>query len=51
MEENEEISRINLDEQSSYDQAIKSIGWMPWHQTPMKDVVSCEKLRGVASKH
>ena len=34
-----------------YDQAIKSIGWMPWHQTPMKDVVSCEKLRGVASKH
>ena len=23
---------------------------MPWHQEPKKDVVSCEKLRGVASK-
>ena len=25
------------------DQANKSIGWMPWHQEPKKDVVSCEK--------
>ena len=23
---------------------------MPWHQEPKKDVVSCEKLRGTASK-
>ena len=23
---------------------------MPWHQEPKKDVVSCEKLRGAASK-
>ena len=23
---------------------------MPWHQTPKKDVTSCEKLRGVANK-
>ncbi len=23
---------------------------MPWHQEPMKDVVSCEKLRGAANK-
>ena len=24
---------------------------MPWHRLPMKDVVSCEKLRGAASRH
>ncbi len=24
---------------------------MPWHWEPMKDVVSCEKLRLVASRH
>ncbi len=23
---------------------------MPWHWEPMKDVVNCEKLRGVVSK-
>jgi len=23
---------------------------MPWHQEPMKDVISCEKLRGAANK-
>ena len=23
---------------------------MPWHRLPMKDVVSCEKLRGAASR-
>ena len=26
-------------------QVRKSIGWMPWHQEPMKDVISCEKSR------
>ena len=26
-------------------QAIKSIGRMPWHQEPKKDVTSCDKLR------
>ena len=31
-------------------QANKSIRRMPWHQEPMKDVISCEKLRGVANK-
>ena len=25
------------------DQANKSIGRMPWHQEPKKDVVNCEK--------
>ena len=24
---------------------------MPWHWEPMKDVVNCEKLRGVANEH
>ena len=31
-------------------QATKSVEWMPWHREPMKDVISCEKLRGVANK-
>lgn len=26
--------------------ATKSIRWMPWHQKPKKDVLSCDKLRG-----
>ena len=24
---------------------------MPWHQEPMKDVTSCDKLRGAANEH
>ena len=32
-------------------QANKSAGWMPRHHTPKKDVASCEKLRGAASRH
>ena len=32
-------------------QATKSTGWMPWHHTPKKDVASCDKLRGAASRH
>jgi hypothetical protein len=31
-------------------QATKGTRWMPWRQEAMKDVVSCEKLRGVASR-
>ena len=31
-------------------QAKKSIWRMPWHWEPMKDVTSCEKLRGAANK-
>ena len=31
-------------------QAIKSARGMPWHQEPMKDVTSCEKLRGAANE-
>ena len=32
-------------------QVDKSIGWMPWRRKAMKDVVSCEKLRGGANIH
>ena len=35
---------------SKVDQANKSARGMPWHQEPMKDVISCEKLRGAANK-
>ena len=36
--------------QDKENQVKKSIGWMPWHQAPKKDVASCEKLRGAASR-
>jgi hypothetical protein len=31
-------------------QATKGTRWMPWRQEAMKDVVSCDKLRGAASR-
>lgn len=31
-------------------QALKSTRGMPWHQEPMKDVTSCDKLRGAANE-
>ncbi len=31
-------------------QATKGVRWMPWHQQAMKDVVSCDKSRGAASR-
>ena len=36
---------------SKLGQAKKSIGRMPWHQEPKKDVTSCEKLRRGANNH
>ena len=35
---------------STTGQANKSARGMPWHQEPMKDATSCEKLRGAANK-
>ncbi len=32
-------------------QAIKSARGMPWHQEPMKVVISCDKPRGAAHEH
>ena len=34
---------------TSRDQASKSVGRIPWHQEPKKDVISCEKPRGGAN--
>ena len=31
-------------------QAKKGTRGMPWHQEPMKEVISCENLRGAANK-
>ena len=31
-------------------QATKGTRWMPWRQEAKKDVVSCDKLRGAASR-
>ena len=47
-EENQVIGKAITDRKV---QANKSIRRMPWHQEPMKDVISCEKLRGAANKH
>ena len=47
-EENQVIVRAITDRKV---QANKSIRRMPWHQEPMKDVISCEKLWGAANKH
>ncbi len=33
-----------------FGQATKGIWWMPWRCLAMKDVVSCDKPRGVANK-
>ena len=30
--------------------AIKGVWWMPWLSEAMKDVISCDKLRGAANK-
>ena len=32
-------------------QATKSEWWMPWRREAMKDVASCDKPRGAASRH
>ena len=32
-------------------QARKSTRGMPWHRKPTKDVISCEKLRGIANRY
>ena len=48
----ERIKRIpNVPKERLKCQANKGAGRMPWHWEPMKDVISCEKLRGAANKH
>ena len=41
----------NLPPELRRGQANKSARGMPWHQEPMKDVISCDKLRGAANEH
>ena len=41
---------IGLRTKRRKNQANKSAGWMPRHHTPKKDVASCEKPRGAASR-
>jgi len=31
-------------------QVVKCDRWMPWHQEPMKDVVTCDKPWGVGKR-
>ena len=42
---------MNIIQKRIKGQAIKSIGRMPWHQEPKKDVTSCDKLRVAANRH
>ena len=45
------IDLVDFDmENISKGQAKKSARGMPWHQEPMKDVISCDKLRGAANE-
>ncbi len=37
-----------LRESKFYGQATKGARWMPWQKQAMKDVASCDKLRGAA---
>ena len=46
-----ENQRTRSRDQVPKGQAIKSARGMPWHQEPMKDVTSCDKLRGAANEH
>jgi len=32
------------------DQAVKSVRWMTWRREAMKDVGTCEKLRGAGNQ-
>ena len=45
------LLRLVSGSRTTRNQATKSTGWMPWHHTPTKDVASCDKLRGAASRH
>ena len=45
------IDREQLEKAVLQGQANKSARGMPWHQEPMKDVTSCDKLRGGANSH
>ncbi len=33
-----------------FGQVTKGVRWMPWRREAMKDVVSCDKLRGAANR-
>ena len=43
--------RMLVNSRNCIGQAEKSARGMPWHQEPMKDVISCDKLRGAANEH
>ena len=47
--ENQLWTNLSISE-SVTDEANKSARGMPWHQEPMKDVISCDKLRGAANE-
>jgi len=38
------VARLNVG------QAMKGTRWMPWREKAMKDVASCDKLRGAAKQ-
>ena len=42
------MCKHNFEAIGVYDQATKSVWWMPWHQAPKKDAISCDNLREAA---
>ena len=45
LKKEDHFKKLTVKRKLTDDQAKKSVGRMPWHQEPMKDVISCEKLR------
>ena len=45
------VTKTTIVRTSIIGQATKGAGRMPWHQEPMKDVISCDKPRGAANEH
>ena len=45
------VARRCSPQKSVRGQATKSERWMPWRREAMKDVASCDKPRGAASRH
>ena len=41
---------LRVEKATNNDQVMKGAGWMPWHWSPTKDVISCDKPRGAANE-
>ena len=49
-DDNEVLSVTLTDPFGLYGQVTKRARWMPWQSEAMKDVVTCDKVRGVGKQ-